>query len=99
MRKRVAQKITPEERAYRAMRQRCLNPRAPYYSAYGGRGISTLLDRIKKGTDLMRPTQNVGAKRIYADNWTFVGDARRKLMEQKSPPAPQERQFDPATPR
>lgn len=32
-------KVTPEYRAWRAMKNRCLNPNAEAYEAYGGRGI------------------------------------------------------------
>lgn len=35
---------SPTYRSWDAMRQRCLNPRDPYYSHYGGRGI-TACDR------------------------------------------------------
>ena len=33
-------KVTKEYRAWSGMKRRCLNPSAPYFHAYGGRGIS-----------------------------------------------------------
>jgi len=49
---------TPEYRCWRAMRDRCLNPKAPAYPDYGGRGIKI----VKKWDDFLVFLADVGSR-------------------------------------
>lgn len=64
--------------SWKALKQRTLNPRAPYYEYYGGRGI-TVCDGVKNSFKIFidavgeRPTLRMTIDRIDNDSGYFCG--------------------------
>jgi len=89
---------TPENRAWAAMRKRCLNPACHNYEYYGGRGITICKrwDRFENFLEDMgeRPSPNHSLDRIdvdgnyeptncrWADKLTQMNNTRRTLRYQ-----------------